>query len=56
MSKEEDTWRLEEVEVLIVVIAVVISKYWTIYLHQGILVKFSLCEGFKLKKNNLHDI
>ena len=56
MSKEEDTWKLDEVEVLIAVIAVVISKYWTIYLRQDIFVKFSLCEEFKLKKNNLHDI
>ena len=35
--KKEDGWKLDEVEVfLIVVLLVVISKYWAIYLHQSV--------------------
>ena len=44
-DEEENTWKFDKVEVfLIVILVVLISKYWAIYSHQSVSVKFSWCE------------
>ena len=49
MPKKEGMWKFDEVEAfLIVILLVVISKYWVIYLQQNVSVKFSWCENKKI--------